>query len=87
MGAAQEMGEWGRRMLKGRPDAKVIEILGPSPAPLVKLKGKYRYQMLLKGTQANLLHRFARELAERMKRQWAGRKINFSIDVDPISVM
>jgi primosomal protein N' (replication factor Y) len=87
MEAAQEMGEWGRRMLKGRPDSKVIEILGPSPAPLVKLKGKYRYQMLLKGTQANLLHRFARELAERMKRQWAGRKITFSIDVDPISVM
>ena len=87
MGAAQEMGEWGRRLLKGRPDARGIEILGPSPAPLVKLKGKYRYHMLIKGKQVNLLHRFARELAERMKKQWAGREINFSIDVDPISVM
>ncbi len=87
MGAAQEMGEWGRRLLKGRPDGRGIEILGPSPAPLVKLKGRYRYQMLIKGKHVNFLHRFARELAERMKKQWAGRKINLSIDVDPISVM
>ena len=85
--AAEEMGEWGRRLLKERPYIRGIEILGPSPAPLVKLKGKYRYQMLIKGKRANPLHRFAQELAEKTKKRWVGRGINLSIDVDPISVM
>jgi primosomal protein N' (replication factor Y) len=85
--AAQEMGECGRRMLKARPDGRGIEILGPSPAPLVKLKGKYRYHMLIKGKRPNPLHRFVEELSEKMKKQWAGRGINLTIDVDPISVM
>jgi primosomal protein N' (replication factor Y) len=85
--AAEEMGEWGRRLLKERPYIRGIEILGPSPAPLVKLKGKYRYQMLIKGKRANPLHRFAQELAEKTKKRWVGRGINLTIDVDPISVM
>jgi primosomal protein N' (replication factor Y) len=87
MGAAQEIGEWGRKLLKMRTYGREIEILGPSPAPLVKLKGKYRYQMLIKGKRANTLHRFAEELAEEMNKQWGGRGISLSIDVDPISVM
>ncbi len=85
--AAQEMGERGRRMLKARPDGRGIEILGPSSAPLVKLKGKYRYHMLIKGLRAMPLHRFVEELSRNMKKQWVGRGVNLTIDVDPISVM
>jgi len=85
--AAQEMGECGKRMLKARPDGRGIEILGPSPAPLVKLKGKYRYHMLIKGIRAIPLHRFVEELSRNMKKQWVGRGVNLTIDVDPISVM
>ncbi|UCD72339.1 MAG: primosomal protein N' [Syntrophobacterales bacterium] len=85
--AAEEIGEWGRRLLKERPYLRGIEILGPSPAPLVKLKGKHRYQMLVKGKRAHPLHRFVEELAEEMNKRWIGSGINLSIDVDPISVM
>ena len=85
--AAEEMGERGRKLLKERPYGKGIEILGPSPAPLVKLKGKHRYQMLVKGERANPLHRFVEELAEEMNKRWIGRGISLSIDIDPISVM
>jgi primosomal protein N' (replication factor Y) len=85
--AAEEIGEWGRRLLEGRFSGKGIEILGPSPAPLVKLKGRYRYQMLIKGVRANPLHRFVAELAEASKERWRGKGITLNIDVDPISVM
>ncbi len=85
--AAEEMGERGRRLLKERIYGGEIEILGPAPAPLVKLKGKYRYQMLVKGKRTNPLHRFVEELAEEMNRRWIGRGISLTIDVDPISVM
>jgi primosomal protein N' (replication factor Y) len=85
--AAEEIGEWGRRLLEERFSGKGIEILGPSPAPLVKLKGRYRYQMLVKGVRANPLHRFVAELAGESKERWRGKGINLNIDVDPISVM
>jgi len=87
MRAAQEMGQWGTRLLKERPYGGEIEILGPSPAPLAKLKGKYRYHMLIRGKRANPLHRFVEELAEEMNRRWGRAGIGLSIDVDPISVM
>ncbi len=85
--AAEEMGEWGRRLVKMRSYGTGIEILGPSPAPLVKLKGKYRYQMLIKGKQVNPLHRFVEELLGETKKRWPARGINLTIDVDPITVM
>jgi len=85
--AAEEMGEWGRRLVKERTYGGGIEILGPSPAPLVKLKGKYRYHMLVKGKRAHSLHQFVEELASEMNKRWIGRGISLTIDVDPISVM
>ena len=85
--AAEEMGEWGRRLLRKRSYGRGIEILGPSPAPLQKIKGKYRYQMLIKGKPVNILHRFVEELVGETKKRWPGRGISLTIDVDPISVM
>jgi primosomal protein N' (replication factor Y) len=84
---AEEVGEWGRRLLRKGSYGRGIEILGPSPAPLVKIKGKYRYQMLIKGKQVNPLHRFVEELVRETKKRWPGRGISLTIDVDPISVM
>jgi primosomal protein N' (replication factor Y) len=85
--AAEEIGEWGRRLLRKRSYGRGIEILGPSPAPLEKIKGRFRYQMLIKGKYSNLLHRFVEELVGETKKLWPGRGINLTIDVDPISVM
>jgi len=85
--AAEEIGEWGRRLLRKKSYGRGIEILGPSPAPLVKIKGKYRYQMLIKGIRANLLHRIVEQLVGETKKRWRGKGISLTIDVDPISVM
>jgi primosomal protein N' len=52
-----------------------------------KIKGRFRYQMLIKGKYSNLLHRFVEELVGETKKLWPGRGINLTIDVDPISVM
>ncbi len=85
--AADEMGELGKKLLEKNPYEGKMEILGPSPAPLVKLKGRYRCQMLLKGNRASILHRFVEELLGETKKLWAGKRINLTVDVDPVSVM
>jgi len=60
-----------------------IRVLGPAPAPLNKLRGEYRAQLLLKGTTR-------RALRETLQQALAGRadlQKRTVVDVDPLSVL
>jgi primosomal protein N' (replication factor Y) (superfamily II helicase) len=61
-----------------------IEILGPAPAPIVKLRGRYRWQLLLKGKQSAALLEFAGHARALLPRSHAGR---LHIDVDPYNML
>ena len=39
-----------------------VQILGPSPAPLMKIKNRYRFQILIKGENYRLLDQFLKKL-------------------------
>jgi primosomal protein N' (replication factor Y) len=83
---AEELGKVGRTLLK-KKYLKGMEILGPSAAPFTKMKGKFRWQMLVKGKSSQLLHRFAQELGAHMEAQTKGRGVHLDIDVDPIFIL
>jgi len=83
---AEELGTVGRTLLK-RKFPKGIEILGPSAAPFTKMRGKFRWQMLVKGKSSQLLHQFAQELTSHMEVQTKGRGVHLDIDVDPIFIL
>ncbi len=59
-------------------------ILGPASAPLARLKGEYRYQIVLKG-QRNAMRRRVREAlsAQHGTLRWP----DIAVDVDPVSLM
>ncbi len=61
-----------------------IEVLGPAPAPLLKLRNHYRWQMLLKGTQSAVLLQFASQVRALLPRSASNR---LHIDVDPYSML
>jgi primosomal protein N' (replication factor Y) len=56
---------------------------GPAPAPLARIKGVWRYQILLRSPHRNAL-RHAVEAAIVSKR-WKG--VDLAIDVDPINIL
>ena len=85
-GMGEEMGGIGQSLLK-KGYGKGIEILGPSPAPFAKMRGKFRWQMLAKGKSPQLLHQFAKELASRMEAPLKGKGVNLDIDVDPVFIL
>jgi primosomal protein N' (replication factor Y) len=85
-GMAEEMGRVGQSLLK-KGYGKGIEILGPSTAPFAKMRGKFRWQMLIKGKSPQWLHQFAQELASRMEVQIKGKGVNLDIDVDPVFIL
>ncbi|MBI5378705.1 MAG: primosomal protein N' [Nitrospirae bacterium] len=72
---------------KAQRQARGVEILGPAPAPLSRLRGKHRWQILLKGRDAKSLHRLAghalRELGESVRLG----SCTVEADVDPQSLM
>jgi len=60
------------------------EVLGPAPAPIEKLRGRYRWQILLKGERSPLLARLASGAQELLPRSHATR---LHIDVDPYDML
>jgi primosomal protein N' (replication factor Y) len=60
-----------------------VRVLGPAPAPLGKLRGEYRAQLLIKGTNR-------KRIRERLQAALAARpdlQKRIVVDVDPISVL
>jgi primosomal protein N' len=66
---------------------KGVELLGPSDAPFMRLKGKFRVQMLAKGVNSKILHQFAKEVMTQMEERTKGRGVNLDVDVDPVFVL
>lgn len=62
-----------------------IEILGPSPAALPRLRGKYRVQILIKGADRDAV----RLVAARFQRGAAALRggVQATVDVDPVSML
>jgi primosomal protein N' (replication factor Y) len=79
-GAMDDAGEIATAL---RTPAFGFRVLGPAPAPLVKLKGEHRAQLFVKGTQRNAMRKAL--VAVLADRQELKRRI--VIDVDPMSVL
>lgn len=62
-----------------------VEILGPAQAPLAKLRGKFRHQLLLKGSQHQVLNSLARQMVG--TEDWIPAKVKVAIDVDPLNLL
>lgn len=61
-----------------------IEILGPAPAPIEKLRSRYRWQMLIKGQKSPALLELASQARALLPRS---RKTRLFIDVDPYNML
>lgn len=71
-----------------KPGLSRVEILGPAPAPLSRLKGKSRWQMLARSVAPAPIHQFSRILMEKVKEEgkhFTGLKI--IPDFDPYNMM
>ncbi len=79
-GAAERAAREAKRLIaRGEP----ADVLGPAPAPLAKLRGKHRWQLLLRARDHAPLHRLGRALQE--THGVAG--VELSVDIDPIALL
>jgi primosomal protein N' (replication factor Y) len=72
--------KWHRR-------GKEVQVLGPAEAPIAKLKGRYRRQILVKCKGAGLLHYFLGEVDIMARRITRSTGVSLIIDVDPYQML
>jgi primosomal protein N' (replication factor Y) len=71
-----------RRLREDAPGR--YRVLGPAAAPLARLRGEHRFQILLKGGRVAMRESVKKALVERFgESRWPG----VVVDVDPVSVM
>ncbi len=79
-GIAGVLEKWPKR-------GKDIQVLGPAEAPLAKLRGKYRWQILIKCKRTGLLHYFLREIEVVTRKMLRGSGVGLIVDVDPYQML
>ncbi|MCB0271987.1 MAG: primosomal protein N' [Bdellovibrionales bacterium] len=64
-----------------------IDILGPSPAPIAKIRDDYRYHLLLRGREYVNLTTVSSWLYQAAKQEFETRKMKLKMDISPIQFL
>ncbi|MFT5444531.1 MAG: primosomal protein N' (replication factor Y) [Myxococcota bacterium] len=65
--------------------APAYEVLGPAPAPLSRLRGMYRFQILVKGSDTKRVFAASQRLSAAITR--LPRELRATLDVSPVSML
>lgn len=81
---AEELSEWTRRLIRERRLAG-IEVIGPAPCPIDRLRERWRWHFLIKADRATTLGGVLRFLGE--QRGQPGSGLRLEIDRDPEALL
>ncbi len=84
-GAKPEAERYAQALARAAPPAARIEVMGPAEAPLVLIRGRYRYRLLVKAPRNVDIQGFLRAWMERAPP--AKGSVRVVIDVDPYSFL
>jgi primosomal protein N' (replication factor Y) len=77
-----------RKTIKKQSKRKsAVEVLGPVEAPMAKLKGKYRQQILIKSRTSRYLNQLLKEVETFSTQILSSSGVRMIIDVDPYQMM
>jgi primosomal protein N' (replication factor Y) len=83
--AAAEVAEWVRELIAARANGNV-EVVGPAPSPLARIKRRWRWHMVLRAYDRKWLGRVVRYAAGRAPHAGRG-PIRVVFDRDPVSLL
>ncbi|RLF61096.1 MAG: hypothetical protein DRN37_01570 [Thermoplasmata archaeon] len=81
--SAHLLGEAMKEIVAGWPRrGKEIRILGPAEAPLFRVKGKYRWQILVKSRKAAMINHLVEAVDRLFRGKLQSKGVQLSVDVD-----
>ncbi len=84
--AAQVAQQIGNFLIPLEARTEGLKILGPTPAPLAKVEGRFRIQFLIKSASRARLNVILRKLADHCEQQGVPQR-SVMIDMDPANIM
>jgi len=86
--AARRLGRGMEEVRRGmRREGSGLRVLGPVEAPIARIQGKYRWQILVKSPGVDTLHRFLLQVEERSDRLVRNAGVRVVTDVDPYQML
>lgn len=73
-----------RSLLKKQTEEPHLEWMGPAPLPFYRLRGQYRWHLMLRGTQMETMNARVRSALEEFKRK---KGVHLAIDVEPVTIL
>lgn len=83
--AQQSIEQVARAARAALPEGARIEVLGPSPAPISKLRGRYRFMCLFKGDEREEMRTVCQAALSVSRR--LGRDVQLALDVRPVNML
>ena len=68
-----------------RPEASAVELVGPAPAPIERLHGRWRWHFLLRTRSTHALTAACRALVEEFTPP--GGDVRVALDRDPVALL
>jgi primosomal protein N' (replication factor Y) (superfamily II helicase) len=84
--AAHAAAEWLGGLLRERR-IEGIELIGPAPCPIDRIRGRWRWHFLLRSESVRLLGDVARYFAERFELPRDRNQFRIALDRDPVALM
>jgi len=73
-----------RNLAVAAPRLKDVHVLGPAPAPLARIRGSYRYRLLLQAPKDANVQKIMRDWLSEVKVQ---KGVKIKVDIDPMSFL
>ena len=70
-----------------QPAFREIDVIGPAPAVISRLRGKYRWRVLLRGNSPEELLALLRKALKEYRQLRPRRKVDLTVEIDPLDLM
>jgi primosomal protein N' (replication factor Y) (superfamily II helicase) len=76
----------GKAPAQSNSRSDLLTVMGPVPSPVSRLRGRYRWQILVKSHEREIGLEAVRTTVKQMEQTYPRRAIKFDVDVDPIEM-
>jgi len=85
--AAGELAKIARKISRRKNYRDGLRILGPAPAPLTRLRGRTRWQMLVQAPSAAMIGQYCSEVYKEVSSRPVAKRVKFDLDRDPVNLL
>ncbi|MBA2244715.1 MAG: primosomal protein N', partial [Gemmatimonadetes bacterium] len=84
--ATERAAEWLHGLFRAR-ELEEVELIGPAPCPIDRIRGRWRWHLLLRARNSRLLGEVARFFFERFELPAGRHDLRFALDRDPVALL